>query len=68
VLDIGLDLGIIVFTANETLRVEDPGKEFDEFAYSGKNRARHLRVLGIHGDLVLCGVADQTLVIGEGDI
>lgn len=29
---------------------------------------RHLRVLRVHGDLVLCSVADQTLVIGEGDI
>jgi len=38
------------------------------FASRGKNKARHLRVLGIHGNLVLCSVADQTLVIGEGDI
>lgn len=25
-------------------------------------------VVGIHGDLVLCGVADQPLVVREGDI
>jgi len=38
VLDIGLDFGIIVFTANETLRVEDTGKELNEFSYSGIER------------------------------
>jgi hypothetical protein len=24
--------------------------------------------MGVHGDLILSGIADQTLVIGEGDI
>ena len=24
--------------------------------------------MGVHGDLVLCGVTNQTLIVGEGDI
>ena len=31
-------------------------------------RINDLRIMGIHGDLVLCGIANKTLVIREGDI
>ena len=24
--------------------------------------------MGVHGDLILCGITNQTLVLGEGDI
>ena len=27
-----------------------------------------VRVMRVHGDLVLCGIANETLVVGEGDI
>ena len=33
-----------------------------------KDKAEHERVVRVHGDLVLRGIADQTLVIREGDI
>jgi hypothetical protein len=29
---------------------------------------KDVRVVGIHGNLVLCSIADQTLVVGEGNI
>jgi hypothetical protein len=28
----------------------------------------HERVMGIHGDLVLCSIANQTFIVGEGDV
>lgn len=27
-----------------------------------------VRIMRIHGDLVLCGITNKTLVVGEGDI
>jgi hypothetical protein len=32
------------------------------------NRQVDLRVMGVHGDLVLWGIANQTFVVREGDI
>lgn len=29
---------------------------------------RDLRVVGVHSDLVFCGITDQTLGVGESDI
>jgi len=28
----------------------------------------HSRVVGVHGNLVLCGITDETLIFKEGDI
>jgi hypothetical protein len=28
----------------------------------------HERVMGVHGDLVLCSIANQTFIVGEGDV
>lgn len=49
VLDVGLYLGVIEFTADETLRIEDS-------------------VVGVHGNLVLRGITNETLGVGERDI
>ena len=49
VLDVGLHLGIIEFTADETLRIEDS-------------------VVGVHGNLILRGITNETLGVGERDI
>ena len=49
VLDVGLHLGVIEFTADETLRIEDG-------------------VVGVHGNLVLRGITNETLGVGERDI
>ena len=49
VLDVGLHLGVIEFTADETLRIEDS-------------------VVGVHGNLVLRGITNETLGVGERDI
>ena len=27
-----------------------------------------VRVMGVHGDLIFCGITNETLVVGEGDI
>ena len=31
-------------------------------------QANDVRIMRIHGDLVLCGITNKTLVVGEGDI
>ena len=49
VLDVGLHLGVIEFTTDETLRIEDS-------------------VVGVHGNLVLRGITNETLGVGERDI
>ena len=49
VLDVGLHLGVIEFTTDETLRIEHG-------------------VVGVHGNLVLRGITNETLGVGERDI
>jgi hypothetical protein len=49
VLDIGLDLGIVEFTTDESLGIEDG-------------------VVGVHGDLILGSISDETLAFRESDI
>ena len=49
VLDVGLHLGVIEFTTDETLRIEDS-------------------VMGVHGNLVLRGITNETLLCRESDI
>ena len=65
-LDIRLYLGIIKLASDETFRIE----------HTAENWVRHVRpmqtnvvrVMRIHGDLVLCGITNKTLVVGEGYI
>lgn len=64
--DIRLHFGIIKLAANETLGIKDTGKGVSA---TEKIRPRmNLRVVRIHGDLVLCGIADETLALRERDI
>ena len=49
VLDVGLHLGVIEFTADETLRIEHG-------------------VVGVHGNLVLRGITNETLLSRESDV
>jgi hypothetical protein len=66
VLDIRLNLGIVELVTNKTFRIENAEEQV-----LGENlldRWRNVCVVGVHSDLVLCGVADQTFIMREGDI
>jgi hypothetical protein len=65
VLEIRLNLGIVELATNKTFCVKDTKIQvLDEKI----KREIDVRVVGVHGDLVLCSIADQTLVVREGDI
>lgn len=66
-LHIGLNLRIIELATNETLGVEHPESDVNKRHWISKANL-HIRVVGVHRGLVLGGVADETLVLREGDI
>jgi hypothetical protein len=57
VLNIGLHFGIVELSADETLCIEDT--ENINISNDRKLRlTRNSRVMGIHGDLILCSITD----------
>jgi hypothetical protein len=67
VLEIGLNLSIVKFSTNKTFCIEDTKIQISIISNNMK-RCRYVRVIGVHGDLVLCSIANQTFIVGEGDI
>ena len=67
-LDVGLHLRIIELATDEALRVENAAKGKSESQSKLGRRKVNLRVVRVHGDLVLGSIADETLALREGDI
>jgi len=67
VLKIGLHFGILELAANEALCIEDTvEKEIESVSSPEKAKMKtNVRVVGVHCDLILGGVADQTLIVRE---
>lgn len=65
-LDVRLHFGIIKLAANETLGIKDTEKGV--LAMEKIRSSMNLRVVRIHGDLVLRGIANETLALRERDI
>jgi len=63
VLDIGLNFIVIEFATNESLCIEDTGRGLS--VRPGKRKIKNIRIYRVHSDLILCGIADQSLVVGE---
>jgi hypothetical protein len=63
-LEIRLNLGIVELATNKMFCVKDT-----RIQVLGEKIKREIdvRVMGVHGDLVLCGIADQTFIVREGD-
>ena len=61
-LQIRLNLGIVELATNKTFGIKDAGIQI--LGEKIKRRI-NLRVMGVHGDLVLCGIANQTFVVRE---
>jgi len=68
VFDIGLDFGILVFTTDETLGIEDTN-----INKNGLNNVMirssdmiYERVVWVHRNLILSGIADQAFTFREG--
>ena len=65
VFKIRLNLGIVEFATNKTFCVKDTRIQILGEKIRGKI---DLRVVRVHGNLVLCGITDQTFIVGEGYI
>ena len=67
VLDIRLNLGIVELATNKTFSIEDTRIQI---LILSENMKRYIdvRIKGVHGELVLCSIANQTFVVSEGDI
>ena len=61
-LDIGLDLSIIKFASDETFYI----KYTEDYSPLQKKKLDDLRIMRIHGNLVLGGIADQAPNSREG--
>jgi hypothetical protein len=65
VFEIRLNLGVFELATNKTFGIKDTRIQIlDE----KKKRQINVHVMGVHGNLILCGIADQTFVVREGDI
>ena len=65
ILEIGLDHCVIELASNETFHI----KNTEDYASAlGKDIERDgdVRIMRIHGSLVLCGITDKTFIVGEG--
>ena len=65
VLDIGLDFCIGEFATNETLGIEHAEDDDQHDDRLMTKEAGHSRVVRVHRDLVLCGIADETFGVRE---
>ena len=64
-LQIRLNFGIVELATNKTFGIKDAGiKLLDKKI----KRQIDVRVNRVHGDLVLCGIANQTFIVREGYI
>ena len=66
VLKIRLNFGIVEFATDKTFYVKDT--IIQVLGETNKEKEIDQRVVRVHGNLVLCGITDQTLIIGEGDV
>lgn len=67
VLNIRSEFGVIELATDETLSIEDTNKKLDK-RQSPEGKKTALRIVRIHGYLVLSSVTDQTLGVGERDV
>ena len=67
VLEIRLNLCIVELATNETFCIENTRNQI-LISSENMNGKKDLRIMGVHGDLVLCSIADQALVVREGDV
>jgi hypothetical protein len=70
VLDIGLNLSIFESATDETLGVENTVKKTIGVNQNRRRRTdkARIRVMWVHGNLILRGITDQPLVVAESDV
>ena len=66
VLKIRLNLGIVELATNKTFCIKDT--KIHVLGEKLVMRRIDLRVVRVHGNLVLCGIADQTFNVGKEDV
>ena len=66
VLDIGLHFDIVELATNETLGIEDAENACQQ--WKRQDQEMDLRVVRVHGDLVLRGITNETLSLRERDV
>ena len=65
-LDIGLHFDIVELATNETLGIEDAENACQQ--WKRQDQEMDLRVVRVHGDLVLRGITNETLSLRERDV
>ena len=66
VLEVRLNLGIIELATNKTLCIKNTRDQV--LGENIQNKWINIHVVGIHGGLVFCSIANQMFVVREGDI
>jgi hypothetical protein len=66
VLDVRLDLDIVELATNETFCVKNTSRTSGIGIY--KTTLVYVRVVGVHGNLILCGITDKTFIVRKGDV
>ena|SRR5438445_9069861 len=68
VLKIELEFRVIKLATDETLSIEDTNKKLDQRQSLEGKQNDGVRIVRIHGDLVLSSVTNQALGVGERDV